>query len=90
MKGAILLILAVLVLLDLAGGSFTITAFQPADFASQTSLTSAPQYDSWRVVSPCTPPAPDGRDISGQRQFQPTRLAGQPSLRMITYCSQVD
>ncbi len=87
MKRAVLLILAVLLLLDLADGSLALLAFQPPDSALQTSLTSAPQYDSEKVVSPYTPPLPDGRDTSGQWQFQPTMLEGQQSLRMITSCN---
>ena len=87
MKWTVLLILTVLLLLDLVNGSLAICAFQPPDSTLQTSLTSGPQYDSWKVVSPYNPPSPDGRDISGQWKFQPTMLEGQSSLRMITYCN---
>ncbi len=87
MKRALLLILAVLLLLDLADGSLTIPAFQLPDSVLHTSLTYVLQYDSGKIVSPYTPLSPAGRDLSGQWQFQPTMLKGQPSLRMITCCN---
>jgi hypothetical protein len=88
MKRGVLLILALLLLLDLADDGYLGKAkFVPPYSTAKTSLTSAPQYDTGKIDSSGSLPSPDWRDMSGPRHLQPVMPLVQLARKIITPCN---
>ena len=88
MKRIVLLILALLLLLDLAeDGCLGKASFVPSHSSAETSVTSPHCYDSGKVDSRSALPSPDYGEMSGLRQLQPVTLRIHPALKIIDYCN---
>ncbi len=88
MKRGILLIVALLLVLDLAEDGYLGRAkFVPPHSSAKTSLTSSPQFDSAKIDSSDLPPSQNWAKIPCPRQVQPVMQPAQQSLKITTYCN---
>ena len=88
MKRGVLLILAVLLLIDLADdGCLGKAKFLPPHSSTKISLTFPLDCDSESVDTTYAPPASNRWEICGRKQFQAVLIGVQTTLKIITFCN---